>query len=102
MDSGTVGRNPKPKERVVVTAVIVWSVVISIAVEVWFVLIPVTVIGVLRIIVMVSVKPLVSVNTLIVTSVGLFIDLTATRAIMVVPCLRRRPPSDQRHCQKNG
>ena len=102
MNSGTVGRNPKPKERVVVMAVIVWSVVISIAVEVWFVLIPVAVVGVLRIIVMVSVKPLVSVNTLIVTSVGLFVDLTATGAIMVVPCLRRRPPSDQRHCQKNG
>jgi hypothetical protein len=102
MDSGSVGRNPKPKVRIVAKAVIVGSVIISIAVMVWFGFISVAVIGVPRIIVMVSVQPLVSVNTLIVTSVGLFVDLTATRAIVVVPCLRRRPPSDQRHCQKNG
>ena len=91
MDLGSVRRNGKPKERVVAIAVIVWSVVISI-----------TVIGVPRIRVIVAVESLVSVNTLVVTSVVLFVHTTVTGAIVAIPCLRRRSPSDQRHCQKNG
>ena len=91
MDLGSVRRNGKPKERVVAIAVIVWSIVLSI-----------TVIGVPRIRVIVSVESLVSVNALMVTSVGLFVHTTVTGAIVAIPCLRRRPPSDQRDCQKSG
>jgi hypothetical protein len=90
MDLGSVRRNGKPKERVVAIAVIVRSVVISI-----------TVIGVPRIRVIVSVESLVFVNTLMVTSVGLFVHTTVAGPIVDIPCLRRRPPSDQKHCQKS-
>ena len=83
MNAASVGREVKPKLRVVTIAVILWSAVIS-----------VMVITVPHIVEMVSLKPIVPVTSYIVVSLN--------RAIAATPRLRWRRPSHEKHCQKNG
>jgi hypothetical protein len=83
LDSCSVGREVKPKIRVVTITEIGWFIVISVMVIIpaWRIM-------------LVSVKPLVPGTIFVVVSV--------TRAIVAIPCLRRRRPNDQRHCQESG
>ena len=84
LDSCSVGREVKPKIRVVTITEIAWLIVISVMV----------VITSAWIIMLVSVKPLVAGTIFVVASVP--------RAIVAIPCCRRRRPNDQRHCQESG
>ena len=130
MDPGSVGREVKPKVRVVTIRVIMWFVVRS-----------VMGIAVVRIVMMVSVNPVVPAVILVmvpmtssvmspvssfvvvsVTSSVLFpviilvvvpvanfvmflmtilVMVPLTRPSLAIPCLRRRRPNDQKHCQKS-
>lgn len=82
MDPGSVGRKVKPKVRVVTMTEMVWLVVRS-------------VIGITvpRIIMMVSVNPMVPVTNSVMVPL--------TRPSVAITCLRWRRPSDQKHCQKS-
>lgn len=84
LDSCSVGREVKPKIRVVTITEIAWFTVISVMV----------VITPAWIIMLVSVKPLVAGTIFVVASVH--------RAIVAIPCFRWRHPNDQRHCQESG
>jgi len=106
MDPGSVGREVKPKVRVVTMTVIMWFVVRS-----------VMGIPVPRIIIMVSVNPVVPaivfvmfpVTISVAVPVANFVMFLLTIVVMVtltepcaaITCLRRRRPSDQKHCQKS-
>ena len=79
MDPGSVGGEVKPKVRVVTMTVIVWFVVRS-----------VMGITVPRIIMMVSVNPVVPAIV--------FVMVPLTRPCAAITCLRRRRPNDQKHC----
>jgi len=83
VNSASVGREVKPKVRVVTMTVMVWFVVISVMVTTG----P-------RIVTMVSVKPMVRVT--------IFVMVLVDRAIVAIPCLRWRGPNRQKHSQKNG
>ena len=95
MDPGSVGREVKPEVRVVPMTVIVWFVVRS-----------VMGIAVVRIVVMVSVNPVVPAVILVMVPVANFVMFLMTILVMVpltrpslaIPCLRWRRPSDQKHC----
>ena len=114
MDPGSVGREVKPKVRVVTMTVIMWFVVRS-----------VMGIPVPRIIIMVSVNPVIPaivfvmvpmsssvmfpVIIFVVVPLANFVTFLMTILVMVtltkpcaaITCLRRRRPSDQKHCQKS-
>jgi hypothetical protein len=90
MDPGSVGREVKPKVRVVSMTVIMWFVVSSV-VE----------ITVVRIIIMVSMNPVVPVHTVLFPLI-ILVMVPMSRPSMAIPCLRWRRPSDQKHCQKSG
>ena len=106
MDPGSVGREVKPQVRVVTMTVIVWFVVRS-----------VMGITVPRIIMMVSVNPVVPaivfvmvpmtssvmfpVTTSVVVPVANFVMVPLTRPCAAITCLRRRRPNDQKHSQKS-
>ena len=91
MDPGSVGREVKPQVRVVTIRVIVWFVVRS-----------VMGIAVVRIVIMVSVNPVVPAVILVmvpITSSVLFpviilVVVPLTRPSLAIPCLRWRRPSD--------
>ena len=123
MDPGSVGREVKPKVRVVTMTVIVWFVVRS-----------VMGIAVVRIIMMVSENPVVpaitfvmvpmtssvmfSVTILVMVPVIIFVVVPVANFVLflmtilvmvplarpcaAIPCLRWRRPSDQKHCQKSN
>ena len=83
MYAASVGREVKPKLRVMTITVMVWSTVILVIV--------ITVPGVVA---MVSLKPSVLVASYILVSLN--------RAIGSTPCLRWRRPGHEKHCQWNG
>ena len=101
-----MGREVKPQVRVVTMTVIVWFVVRS-----------VMGITVPRIIMMVSVNPVVPaivfvmfpVTISVAVPVANFVMFLLTIVVMVpltrpcaaITCLRRRRPNDQKHCQKS-
>lgn len=80
MYAASVGREVKPKLRVMTITVMVWSTVILVIV--------ITVPGVVA---MVSLKPSVPVASYILVSLN--------RAIGATPCLRWRRPGYEKHCQ---
>jgi hypothetical protein len=91
MDPGSVGREVKPKVRVVSMPIIMWFVVRS-----------VMGIKVVRIIMMVSVNPVVPVTVSVVVPVTrlvmflmtILVMVPLTRPSLAIPCLRWRRPSD--------
>ena len=99
MDPGSVGREVKPKVRVVSMPIIMWFVVRS-----------VMGIKVVRIIMMVSVNPVVPVTVSVVVPVTrlvmflmtILVMVLVTRPRMAITCLRWRRPYDQKHYQKSG
>ena len=115
MDAGSVGRKVKPKVRVVTMTEMVWFVVRS-----------VMGITVPRIIMMVSVNPMVPViifktvhmtnfvmapvpnlvmapmTSFVMVPVIIFVIVPVTRPSVAITRLRWNRPSDQKHCQKSG
>jgi hypothetical protein len=91
MDPGPVGRKVKPEVRVMTMTVIMWFVVRSV-VE----------ITVVRIIMMVSVNPMVPVIIVKTVPMTNFVMLPVTRPSVAITCLRWRRPSDQKYCQKSN
>ena len=80
MDPCSVGREVKPEVRVVTMTVVIWFVVRS-----------VMGIAVVRIVMMVSVNPVV-----------VFVVVPEARPSTAITCLRWRRPYDQKHYQKSG
>ena len=91
MDPGSVGREVKPKVRVVSMPIIMWFVVRS-----------VMGIKVVRIIMMVSVNPVVPVTRLVMFLMTILVMVLVNRTRMAITCLRWRRPYDQKHYQKSG
>jgi len=98
MDPGSVGREVKPQVRVVTMTVIVWFVVRSVMGT-----------TVPRIIMMVSVNPVVPAIVFVMVPLTNSVIFLMTIVVMapvtgpcaVITCLRRRRPNDQKHCQNS-
>ena len=91
MDAGSVGREVNPKVRVVAMTVIMWFVVRS-----------VMGIKVVRIIMMVSMNPVVPGHTSVLFPLIILVMVPMIRPSTAIPCLRWRRPSDQKHYQESG
>jgi hypothetical protein len=91
MDPGSVGRKVNSKVRVAAMTVITWFVVRS-----------VVGIKVVRIIMTVSLNPMVPVHISVLFPLTILVMVPMTRPSTAIPCLRWRRPSDQKYCQKSN